>query len=159
MQLLLLAGVRATVIVRAKLAYALAIIVVLGTGGGVVGALARPAPIEEKLAAVLAVAWIAAGMAAIGVGAGAAAPNFGASNPQRAIHFQAGLLAMAADVAFALLSCGAVLLVVVSRLLPPGPGRLLALAAVLPAAAAAGVVAAVLAFGTRRLARWTLLDG
>jgi hypothetical protein len=35
---------------------------------------------------------------------------------------------------------------------------LLALAAVLPAAAAAGVVAAVLAYGTQRLAR-TPLDG
>ncbi|PZR99410.1 MAG: hypothetical protein DLM67_03775, partial [Candidatus Nephthysia bennettiae] len=60
MQLLLLAGVRATVIVRAKLVYALPIIIVLGTGGGVVGALTRSAPTEEKLAAVLAVAWIAA---------------------------------------------------------------------------------------------------
>jgi ABC-2 type transport system permease protein len=157
-QLLLLAGVRATVIVRAKLAYALPIIIVLGTGGGVVGALARPAPTGEKLAAVLAVAWIAAGMAAIGVGAGAAAPNFEASNPQRAIHFHAGLLALAADVAFALLSCGAVLLLVISRLLPPDTRRLLALAAVLPATAAAGVVAGVLTYGTRRLARWTPVD-
>ncbi|PZR97059.1 MAG: hypothetical protein DLM67_08835 [Candidatus Nephthysia bennettiae] len=104
-------------------------------------------------------AWIAAGMAVIGVGAGAVAPNFEASNPQRAIHFQAGLLAMAADVAFALLSCGAVLLLIVSRLLAPDTGRLLALAAVLPATAAAGVVAAVLTYGTRRLARWTPIEG
>jgi hypothetical protein len=159
MQLLLLAGVRASVIVRAKLAYVLPIITVLGAVGGLVGALTRPASTEEKLAAVLAVACISAGMAAIGVGAGASAPNFGASNPQRAVHFQAGLLAIAADMAFALLSCGAVLLVVISRFQPPGPGRLLAFAAVPPAAAAAGVVAAVLAYGTRRLARWTPLHG
>jgi hypothetical protein len=124
-----------------------------------VGALTRPASTEEKLAAVIAVACVSACMAAIGVGAGASAPNFEASNPQRAVHFQGGLLAMAADMAFTLLSFGAVVLVVFSRLLPPGPGRLLALAAVLPAASAAGTVAAVLVYGTRRLARWTPDDG
>jgi ABC-2 type transport system permease protein len=157
-QLLLLAGVRANVIVRAKLAYAVPIVAVIGTATAVVGALTRSAPVDQKVAAVLAVAGIAAGMAAIGVGAGASAPNFGASNPQRAVHFQGGLLAMVADLAFTLLSGGAVLLVVVSRLLPPSPGRFLALAAVLPAGAAVGVVGAVLAYGTRRLAGWTPLN-
>ena len=68
-------------------------------------------------------------------------------------------LPVGALAASALLSFGAVFLVVFSRLLPPGPGRLLALAAVPPAAAAAGIVAAVLVYGTRRLARWTPADG
>jgi hypothetical protein len=75
MQLLTLAGVRASVIVRAKLAYAVPIMTVLGAGGGVVGVLTRQASLDEKLAAVLALAWISAGMAAIGVGAGGTGPH------------------------------------------------------------------------------------
>jgi Putative ATP-binding cassette len=157
-QLLLLAGVRASLIVKAKLAYVIPTITVLGTAGGVAGALARQAPLESKVAAVVMVACIAAGMGAIGVGAGASAPNFGAANPQRAVRFQAGLLAMGAELVFALLSFTTVLLVVVGGLIGHRAGLLLVAAAVVPAVAAAALVAGVLTFGTRRLARWRPID-
>lgn len=155
MQLLVLAGVRAAVIVRAKLSYVVPIVTLLGTGGGVIAALTRQAPADEKLAAVAAVAWLSAGIAAIGVGAGATAPNFGASDPQRAVHFQAGLVAIGGDVAFSLFTFIAVLLLILGRMLGSGLRPWLTVAALVPAAIAVSVVLGILALGSRRLASWT----
>jgi hypothetical protein len=155
MQLLVLAGVRATVIVRAKLSYIVPVVTVLGTGGGVIAAITRQAPLDEKIAAVAVVAWLSAGIAAIGVGAGATAPNFAASDPQRAVHFTAGLVAIGGDAAFSLFTFGAVVLLIAGRIVGSGLRPWLTVAALIPAGIAACVVVGILALGSRRLASWT----
>ena len=159
MQLLLLAGVRAGEILRAKLLYVVPAVTLLGTVGGVVAVVTREATLDEKLAALALVAWISAGMGAIGVGAGAVAPNFETSNPQRAVRFQASLLAMGAEAVFALLSLASVLLFMLSGLVGGQLRFWVALAAVAPLAMGAALVLGVLAFGNGRLAAWAPEDG
>ena len=154
MQLLVLAGVRAGVVLRAKLLYVIPSITLLGTLGGVVAVVTREATVEEKLVALALVAWISAGMGAIGVGAGAVAPNFGTSNPQRAVRFQASLLAMGAEAVFALLSLAAVLLFVLAGLIGGQVRLWLSLGALVPLAAGAVLVLGILALGSRRLGSW-----
>jgi ABC-2 type transport system permease protein len=154
MRLLLLAGVPARTIVRAKLAVAAAIVTGLGVLGGAAGALlhgARPGQLLLLVAVLLAVS---TGMAAIAVGAGAMAPEFDATDPRRAVRLEGVLVCVIVEAAFTALAAGAVASwIAAAHLAGPLVLPLAALGAGLALAAAALPVLLLVA-GTRALAAW-----
>ena len=114
MQLLLLSGTPARTIIRAKLSLALGAIVTITGIDAVVSGLIRGAHDARLLVVLLAVTGVSAGMAAIGVGAGALAPNFDGSDVRRAVRLEGILIFFVVAAAFNALAVGALVLAIVA---------------------------------------------
>jgi ABC-2 type transport system permease protein len=154
MQLLLLSGTSARTIIRAKLSLALGAIVAIGAIDAVVSGLIRGAHDARLLVVFLAVSGIAAGTAAIGVGAGALAPNFDGADPRKAVRLEGILIFFVVAAVFNALVVGALVLAIVAAYQSGLPAAVLAVIAggLLLAAAAASV--GMVAAGIRSLSAW-----
>lgn len=154
MQLLLLSGTPVRTILRAKLSLALGAIVTIAGIDSVVSAFIRGAHDARLLLVLLAVTVVSAGMAAIGVGAGALAPNFDGADVRRAVRLEGILIFFVVAAAFNGLVVGAlVLAIVAAHQAGPTVIVLAAVAGLLVLAAAAAPVAMVAA-GVRSLSAW-----
>ena len=151
MRLLLLSGTAARTVVRAKLTLAVALIAAMGGIGGIITALLRGVHDGRVLVLLLALLAFSAGMAAIGVGAGALAPNFETDDPRRAVRFEGTVICFAADIAFTGLCVGALVL---SLIAVRQPAPLPLAAATLLALLAAVIPVLLVTAGTRSLASW-----
>jgi len=154
MWLLLLAGTPARTIMRAKLSLALGTIVTITGIEAVVSALLRGAHDARLLVVLLAVSWVAAGMAAIGVGAGALAPNFDGTDARRAVRLEGILIFFVVAVVFNGLAVGALVLGIVAAHQTGSTALVLAMMAGFFALTASAAPVGMVAAGVRSLSAW-----
>jgi hypothetical protein len=155
MQLLVVAGISGWSVLRAKLALAAPLALAVGVGGAVLAGLAGHGSPAQVALAVPAAAWVGAGWGGIWGGGGGVPPDFSATDPRRSVRTSARLLALALELAFAVLSVGAVALVLLAETAPPW--RLwLALGAMVATFTGAAVPVVALLLGARRLAALSL---
>jgi hypothetical protein len=153
MLLLRLAGTPLWTLLGAKLAYTIPAVAVVGVPGALVVAVLHQATGEQLVAVAAASLWVSAGLAAIGTGAGALAPNFGAPDPRRAVGFTGVIAGNLADAGFLACTGGGIGLGVLGWWLGAPWTVPLVAAGVVVAAAGVGLVALLLTIAVRRLAR------
>jgi hypothetical protein len=153
-QLLTLAGTRPATILRAKLTAMVPLVSVLSLAGATATAMFHGADVAGVLAVLGVIAWFSAGLATIGVSAGALAPNFAAADPRRAVRFEGVLAGMVGDALFSVLSGGAVAVALFAAHAPGGGAVALMAVAFVLAAGAAGVVAGFVALALNALGRY-----
>jgi len=151
-QLLVLAGLPMRTLLRAKLLFALPIVLTLTLATALAVTILNGAAPAESVEVVLFAAWLGCGAPAIAVAAGALGPDFAATDPRRGVNPAWMFGGMALIGVFGALSYGALF---AFRLAADGTMTpLLAAAAILLLAAAGAIVAGILAFGLRALERW-----
>ncbi|MBO0688623.1 MAG: hypothetical protein J2P40_03495 [Candidatus Dormibacteraeota bacterium] len=153
MLLLRLAGTPLWTLLRAKLSYTIPAVAVVGVPGALVVAVLHQATGAQLVAVAAASLWVSAGLAAIGTGAGALAPNFDAPDPRRAVGFTGVIAGNLADAGFLACSGGGVGLGVLGWWLGSPWTAPLVAAGVVVAAAGVALVVLLLAISMRRLAR------
>jgi hypothetical protein len=154
MQLLHLAAIPARTVIRAKLASVVPLVMGPALLGGIGTALFHAWDPGRLLAVVATFAWLSAGMAVIGVCAGAIAPNFAATDPRRAVRFEGGLASIAGELCFGGASLCALALILLARHQLAGAALPLTLVAAVLAVGAAAVVAFMAFAGERAVAAY-----
>ncbi|TMC85839.1 MAG: hypothetical protein E6J06_02570 [Chloroflexi bacterium] len=162
-QLLRLAPITSRELIRTKVLFTLAPILVLTLGITLVSSvIGGDGPAKTAQVAVLAL-WLGLGCVCIGVSAGAIDPRFESPDDRRMVGVLGTLAAMGGELGFGLLSIGAFALLQLAQQLASGTGgfgylpatplmaAVVAVVAVLLAAAGAGVVALMLWTANSRL--------
>lgn len=138
-QLLRLAPVTPWEVLRAKLLFTLAPVLVISAAVAVVTSIVSGGGVGTTVALVALGIWVSAGCVGISVAAGAIDPHFDSADERRAVGVLGTVTAMGASVAFALLSIGAFGLLVLASQLAGGAS---AFGGLLPASPATAVVVA-----------------
>lgn len=150
--LIRLAGLPMWRFLAAKVLFAVAVLgpvtVAAGVALAIVGGL-TPAAIAVELSMA---AWLAAGLAVIGVSTGAVGPKFESENPRQKVGCLAGLVGLLAIIGFVGLSYGGV--AAMQHVGPGWGGVILAILGALLVAAAAAVAVAMMIAGVRALSGW-----